>query len=151
MVGLQRKRNPSILSSSKKADEIPKNEAAIVPDINDHVAAVYDRKVYIGKVLEIYDSDAKISFYEHSGTLSIGSVFRETKKRDEIWLDLINILCVVLVPAEIKRRKKFEKLVLENVMENFLYGRIKTDASFLFFTVLDIQCNFLLFVKRLPV
>ena len=80
------------------------------------MAAVYDRKVYIGKMLEIYDSDAKISFYEHSGTLSIGSVFRKTKKRDEIWLDLINILCVVLVPAEIKRRKKFEKLVLENVI-----------------------------------
>ena len=72
MVDLQRKRNPSILSSSEKAVEIPENEAAIVPDINDHVAVGYDRKVYIGKVLEIDDSDAKISFYEHAGTLLIG-------------------------------------------------------------------------------
>ena len=30
-------------------------------------------------------------------------------------------------------------------------GKIKTDAFFLFFTVLGIQCDFLLFVKRLPV
>ena len=40
MIDLQRKRNPSILSSIEKAVEIPENEAAIVPDINDHVAAV---------------------------------------------------------------------------------------------------------------
>ena len=81
MVDLQRKRNPSILSSSKKAVEIPENEAAIVADINDHVAAGYDRKVYTGKVLEIDDSDAKISFYEHAGTLSIASIFHEPKKK----------------------------------------------------------------------
>ena len=84
MVDLQRKRYPSILSSGEKDVEIPENEAAIVPDINDHVIAGYDRKVYIGKVLEIDDSDAKISFYEHAGTLSIGSIFREPKKRYEI-------------------------------------------------------------------
>ena len=76
-------------------------------------------KVYIGKVVEIDDSDAKISFFEQAGILSIGSIFREPKKRDEIWVDLVNILYVVLVPAETKRGKKFEKFVLENVMEKF--------------------------------
>ena len=119
MVDLQRKRNPSILSSSEKAVEIPENEAAIVPDTNDHVAAGYDKKVYISKVLEIGDSDAKISFYEHAGTLSIGSIFREPKRRDEIWVDFVKILYAVVVPAETKRGKKFEKFVLENVMEKF--------------------------------
>ena len=119
MVDLQRKRNPSILSSSEKAVEIPENETAIVPDINYHVAAVCYRKVYIGKVLEIDDSDAKISFYEHAGTLSIGSIFREPKKRDEIWVDFVNILYVLPVPAETKRGKKSEKFMLENVMEKF--------------------------------
>ena len=64
--------------------EIPENEAATVPNVNNHVAAGYDRTVYTGKVLEIDDSDAKFSFYEHAGTLSIGSVFRKPKKRDEI-------------------------------------------------------------------
>ena len=34
------------------------------------MAAGYDKKVYIGKVLGIDDFDAKISFYEHAGTLS---------------------------------------------------------------------------------
>ena len=47
---------------------------------------MYDRKVYIGKVFEIGYSDTKISFYEYTGTLSIGSTFCEPKKRDEIWL-----------------------------------------------------------------
>ena len=117
MVDLQRKRNPSILSSSEKAVEIADNEAAIVTDINDHVAAGYDRKVYIDKVLEV--DDAKISFYEHAGILSIGSIFREPEKRDEIWVDFVDILHVVPVPAEAKRGKRFEKFVLENVMEKF--------------------------------
>ena len=102
MVDLQRKRNPSILSSSEKAVKIPENEAAIVPDINDHLAAEYDRKVYVDEVLEIDDSDAKISFYEYAGSLSIGSIFHEPKKIGEIWFDFINILCVVLVPTETK-------------------------------------------------
>ena len=115
---MQRKRNPSILSSSEKAVEISENEADIVPDINDHVAAVCGRKVYIGKVLED-DSDAKISFYQRAGTLSISPIFRKPKKRDEIWVGFVNILCGVPVPAETKRGKKFEKFVLENVVEKF--------------------------------
>ena len=109
MVDLQRKRNPSILSREEKVVEITENEAAIVPEINDHVAAGYYRKVYIGKVLEIDDSDAKIAFYEHADALSTGSIFREPKKRDQICVDYVNILHVVPVPAETKRGKKFEK------------------------------------------
>ena len=88
MVDLQRKRNPLILSSSEKAVEIPENEAAIVPDINDHVAAEYDRNICFKKMLEFDDSAAKFSFYEHAGTLSIGSIFREPGKRDKIWVAL---------------------------------------------------------------
>ena len=81
------------------------------------MTAGYDRKVYIGKMFEIDDSDAKISFYEYSGTLSIGSTFCEPKKRDEIWVDFVNILYVVSVPVETRRGKKFEEFVLENVIE----------------------------------
>ena len=119
MVDLQQKNNPSILLSSKKTVEIPENEANIVPDINDPVAAVYDRKVYIGKGLEINDSDSKISFYELPGTLSIGSVLGEPKMRDTNWVEFVNILCVVPVPTETKQGKKFEKFVLEYLMETF--------------------------------
>ena len=106
MVDLQQKRNPSILSSSEKAAKISEKESAIIPDINDHVAAVYDRKVCNGKMLEVDDSDAKISFYEQATTLSIGSISWEPKKRDEIWVEFVKILCVVPVPAETKTRKK---------------------------------------------
>ena len=70
-------------------------------------------------MFEIDDSDAKISFYEYTGTLSIVSIFCEPKKRDEIWVNFVNILYVVLVPAETKRGKKFEKFLLENVMKKF--------------------------------
>ena len=89
------------------------------------MAVGYDRKVYIGKVFEIDDSDAKISFYEYTGTLSTGSTFCEPKKRDEIWVDFVNILYVVPVPTETKGGKKLEKLVLENVMEKFPVWRNK--------------------------
>ena len=92
------------------------NEANIVPNINDHVEALYDRKVYIGMAP---DSNAKIPFYEHAGTLSIGSSFCEPKKMDKIWVDLVNILCVVTVPTETRRGKKFEKFVIQNGMEKF--------------------------------
>ena len=126
MVDLQRKRNPSILSSSEKVVEVSENEAAIVPDINGHVAAGYDRKVYIGKVLEIDCSNARISFYEHAGTPSVSSIFREPKKRYKIWVDFVNILYVVPAPAETKRGNKFEKFVLENMMEKFSVWKNKT-------------------------
>ena len=88
MFDLQRKRNSSLLSSSEKAAEIPENEAAIAPDVNDHVEAGYDRKVYIGKLLEVDDSDTKILFYEHGGTLSVGSFSEITKRGMKFGLTL---------------------------------------------------------------
>ena len=75
-------------------------------------------------MLEIDDSDVKISFYEYTGTLSIGSTFWEPKKKDEIWVNFVNIMHVVPVPAEIKR-EKFGMFVLKNVMEKFPVWRNK--------------------------
>ena len=147
MVDLQWKRNPSILSSSEKAVEIPENKAAVVPDINDLVAAGYDRKVYIGKLLKIDDSDAKISLYEHAGTLSIGLISREPKKRDEIWVDFVNILYVVPVPADTKREKKNWKVYARKCDGKIFCMEEYKVTLFLFLIVLDIQCDFLLIVK----
>ena len=109
-----------------------------------------DRKVHIGKVFEIDDSDAKISFYEYTGTLSIRSTFCEPKKRDEIWVDFVNILYVVPVPAETKRGKKFEKFVLDNVMEKFPVWKNKNWRFFLVLYCIRYSRWFFLFVKRLP-
>ena len=83
------------------------------------MSAGYDRKVYIGKVFAIDVSDAKISFYEYTVTSSVGSTFCEPKKKDEIWIDFVNILYVIPVPAETNPGKKFENFVLENVMGKF--------------------------------
>ena len=47
------------------------------------------------------------------------STLCEPKKRDKMWVDFVNILCVILVSAETKRGKKFEKFVPENVTEKF--------------------------------
>ena len=49
----------------------------------------------------------------------MGSIFCLPKKRDEIWVDFVNMLCVVPVPVETRRGEKLEKFVLENVMETF--------------------------------
>ena len=46
--------------------EIPESGSDIISDINDHVAAVYDRKAYVRNVVDIDDSDAIISFYMDS-------------------------------------------------------------------------------------
>ena len=73
----------------------------------------------------INDSDLKISFYELPGTLSIGSVLGEPKMRDTNWVEFVNILCVVPVPTETKQGKKFEKFVLEYLMETFSVSKNK--------------------------
>ena len=84
MVDLQQKRNSLILWSSLDT----RKRDCYCP--------------YIGKEFEINDSDAKISFYEYTGTLWIVSTFCEPKKRGETWVDFVSILYVVPVPAEAK-------------------------------------------------
>ena len=71
-------------------------------------------------MVEIDDSGTKTSFYEYSETLSIVSIFREPKKRDEIWVDFVNIVYIFPVLAETKKM-----FVLENVMEKFPVCRNK--------------------------
>ena len=61
-------------------------------------------------MLEIDDSDVKISFYEHAGTILIGSILCKPKKKDEIWVDFVDIMLAAPVPAETKRGKKLKSL-----------------------------------------
>ena len=49
----------------------------------------------------------------------MGSIFCLPKKKDEICVDFVNMLCVVPVSVETRRGEKLEKFVLENVMETF--------------------------------
>ena len=48
---------------AKVGSNVPVSSQAISPEIEDHVAAVYDRTIYVGKVLEVNDSDGYITFY----------------------------------------------------------------------------------------
>ena len=38
-----------------------------MPDVNNFVAAINDQKVYIGKVIEVDDTDANILFLTRNG------------------------------------------------------------------------------------
>lgn len=57
----------------KKDKEEEVSHAVIEPKVNDYVAAVYDRKVYIRKVQVVEDNDAYIYFLQHNGTLTRNS------------------------------------------------------------------------------
>ena len=57
-------------------------EEAVIPDIGDYVAAVYfeDRKVYIGKVSALEETDAYVKFLKHNGNkITSSTIFRESK------------------------------------------------------------------------
>ena len=92
-----------------------KIEDVVVPDVNDFVAAVYDRKVYVGRAIEVDDSDANISFYKHSGEITKNSAFREPDIKDEVWVDFANIICILPEPSETKRGRKFDEAVINNL------------------------------------
>ena len=55
---------------------------SVVPEAGDYVAAIYERKPYIGQVEEIdeEDEEAHIDFLEHSGNLTRLSKFKNPKK-----------------------------------------------------------------------
>ena len=85
----------------------------ILPQINEHVAAVYDRAVYVGRVIDMDDSDAHITFYQHNGGITHTTVFRVPNRKDEVWVAHEDILCILPVPNDTKRGKKFDQAVVE--------------------------------------
>ena len=70
---------------------------------------MYDRTVYVGKVLEVNDSDAHITFYQHSRNITGLIVFRMPKCNDEVWITINDILCVLPQPNDTKRGKRLEE------------------------------------------
>ena len=93
------------------------NDEVILPEKGDYVAAVYDNRVYIGRVIEVDETDANITFFEHKGEISTSTVFREPRRRDEVWVENINILCVVPEPTETKRGRKFDESIIATIRE----------------------------------
>ena len=91
-------------------------------EIGDFVAAVYDpeKKVYIGEVIAMDDEEVHVSFLQHSGKLSLLSVFRQPQIADKVWVSRSNVLCVTPQPMEMKRGSLlFKRDVLSNVLTLF--------------------------------
>ena len=84
------------------------------------MAAVYDCREYVGKVLEVDELDVHISFFAHKGDLSITTTFVIPKVPDEVWVAKENILCIVLCPNEDKRGKSARLVLDETVLETNL-------------------------------
>ena len=89
-------------------------------EVYDYVAAVYDCKAYVGKVLEVDELDVHISFFAHKGDLSISTKFVIPKVPDEVWVAKENILCIVPRPNEDKRGKRARLVLDETVLETIL-------------------------------
>ena len=60
----------------------------------DFVAAVYrqNRKLYIGEVLEVDEEDVFVSFLEHRGEITPKSVSKTSKRPDEVWVAIKDVL-----------------------------------------------------------
>ena len=63
--------------------------------VDDFIAAIYrdNGRVYIGKVKDVDESDAFVSFLEHRGEVSNISTFVKPKSPDEVWVRRRDALC----------------------------------------------------------
>ena len=97
----------------------PVSGQEILPEINKRVAAVDNQHVYIRKVIDVDDSDAHITFYQHSGDITSTTVFHFPKHKDEVWVSLEDIICILPKPNDTKHGKKFDKAVIEAIAQRF--------------------------------
>ena len=95
------------------------SSAEVVIEVDDFIAAIYrdNGRVYNGKVTDVDESDAFVSFLEHRGEMSNISTFVEPKSPDEVWVRRRDLLCVILEPSSgysgKRHRFTLEKHVLD--------------------------------------
>ena len=82
------------------------NNSDIAVEVDDYVAAVYDCKAYVGKVLEVDELDFHISFFAHKGDLSISSTFVIPKVPDEVWVAKENMRCYSPKRRQVRKKGK---------------------------------------------
>ena len=75
----------------------------IEPNVNDFVAAFYERKVYVEKVHDVDDNEAYIHFLAHNDTLTRNRKFRGPNIMDDVWLSFHDILCITPNPVATER------------------------------------------------
>ena len=94
--------------------------ANITVEVDDYVAAVYDFKAYVSKVLEVDELDVRICFFARKGDLSISTTFVIPEVPDEVWVAKENIFCIVPRPNEDKGGKRARLVLDETVLETIL-------------------------------
>ena len=98
------------IANRKGISNKPVSGQEILPEVNEHVAAVYDQHVYNGMVIDVDDSDAHITFYQHSGDITSTTVFRFPKRKDDVWVSLEDMICILPEPNDTKRGNKLTRL-----------------------------------------
>ena len=76
------------IANLKKSNALERTESNgshnIIPEINEDVAAVYDRKVHVEKVTQLDESQVYIIFYQHCGEFTNTAKFRIPKRDVQI-------------------------------------------------------------------
>ena len=98
------------------------SSAEVVIEVDDFIAAIYrdNGRVYMGKVTDVDESDAFVSFLEHRGEMSNKTTFVKAKSPDEVWVRRRDVLCVIPEPSSGYSGKihrfTLEKHVLDEIL-----------------------------------
>ncbi|XP_071500413.1 uncharacterized protein [Diadema antillarum] len=107
-------------------DVTPQEPESTTYETDDWVAAVYDERWYIGKVIESDEEDVHISFMAQSSGSHLEDKFKWPQKKDEIWVSRKEVLCHIEEPKRDAISKRLFKLsanqkqTIENVFKAFL-------------------------------
>ena len=73
----------------------PETASSSVPAYvtDDWVAAVYDGRWYIGKVIESDEDDVHINFMTQSSGSHLEDMFKWPQRKDDIWVSKKEVLC----------------------------------------------------------
>ena len=107
------------IANLKQISNVSETTESILPEINEHVAAIYNQAVYVGKITKIDEKDAYITFYEHNGDITKTTIFRMPKRKDQVWIRFHDIICVLPEPNDTKRGKKFDEVIVKVIKERF--------------------------------
>lgn len=90
-------------------------EDVVKPSAGDWVAAVYNGKWYLGKVLQddLQDGDAYITFMQASGKCE--DTFKLPSRPDKIWMKFSSILAIIEPPSPHSKTSRQYKVNMETV------------------------------------
>ena len=80
-----------------------------IPEVDEYVSAVYDQNVYVGKTIEVDQSEAHVIFFQNSEKIEKNTLFRMLKKKANSGYHLINSLSE---SDKTKRGRKFDEAIV---------------------------------------